>query len=43
MCIEHNETARAMAKIVAEAFMTVDVEAELIQYLQDKLNWYEGF
>ena len=43
MHMEHAETKRAIADIVTEAFMTVDVEAELVQYLYNKLNWYEGF
>ena len=43
MCVNHDETHLHVAKLVSEAWMSVDIEMETLLYLYHKLNWYEGF
>ena len=40
-CIESDEIKRFVSNTLAEAFTTVDVEAEMVQYIYNKLNWVE--
>ena len=41
LCIESDETKRYISNIVSDAYFTIDVEAEMVQYIYDKLNWEE--